>query len=98
MIRNIRTYLTKFLICLIALPVLSVLSLGLWISASLSIIAGILRTFGVKIMMGLGEFGQVPQILSLPFAMVFSAMFSMGAFYSWKLFKKSYEFIKIGHK
>lgn len=62
--------------CLLAVPVLSVLYAGLIVSAALSILAGILRTFGLQqIGMSIWPGVSLPVLLSIPFSLLFSLLF-----------------------
>jgi len=63
-------------ICLLAIPVLSVLYVGLIGSALLSIVAGILRSFGFQqIGMSIWLGVSLPVVLSIPFSLLFSLLF-----------------------
>ena len=62
--------------CLLAIPVLYVLYIGLVVSALLSIIAGILRTIGFQqIDMSILPGISLPIILSIPFSLLFCLLF-----------------------
>lgn len=62
--------------CLLAIPVLSVLYVGLIVSALLSILAGILRTFGLQeLEMSIWPGISLPIALSIPFSLLFSLLF-----------------------
>lgn len=62
--------------CLLAIPVLSVLYVGLIVSALLSILAGVLRTFGLQeIGMSMWPGVSLPIALSIPFSLLFSLLF-----------------------
>ena len=62
--------------CLLAIPVLSVLYIGLIVSASLSVLAGILRTFGLhQIGMNIWPDVSLPVAFSIPFSLLFSLLF-----------------------
>ncbi|TDX99409.1 UNVERIFIED_CONTAM: hypothetical protein BJ099_11624 [Lysinibacillus xylanilyticus] len=61
--------------CSLALLVLSVLYVGLVLSALLSILAGILRTFGLEqIKMGIWYGVELPVIFSIPLALLVSLL------------------------
>ena len=61
--------------CLLAIPVLCVLYVGLIISALLSILAGVLRTFGLQqIEMSIWPGVSLPIALSIPFSLLFSLL------------------------
>ena len=63
-------------LCLLAIPVLSVLYVGLIVSALLSILAGILRTFGLQqIGMSIWPGISLPIALSIPFSLLFFLLF-----------------------
>jgi len=62
--------------CLLAIPVLSVLYVGLVVSALLSIVAGVLRTFGLQeIGMSIWPGVSLPIVLSIPFSLLFCLLF-----------------------
>jgi len=61
--------------CTLALVVLSVLYVGLVISALIVILAGILRTVGIdQIKMSIWQGVDLPVIFSIPFALVISGL------------------------
>ncbi|QTD40232.1 hypothetical protein [Sporosarcina sp. Te-1] len=84
----------KALICLFAYPILSVLSIGLGVCSIISIIGGILRTFGVGFRMDIWDYGSVPKLLSIPVAILFSLLLLFIAFMVWKLLMQSVQFVK----
>ena len=62
--------------CLLAIPVLYVLYIGLVVSALLSIVAGVLRTIGFQqIGMSILPGISLPIILSIPFSLLFCLLF-----------------------
>ena len=61
--------------CLLAIPILSVLYVGLIISALLSITVGVLRTFGLQeIGMSIWPGISLPISLSIPFSLLISIL------------------------
>lgn len=72
----------KTFFCSLALVVLSVLYVGLLLSAGLSILAGFLRTFGVdQIKMGLWYGVELPVMFSIPFALLIALLLFFCAIY-----------------
>jgi len=66
----------------LTIPVLSVLYIGLILSALLSIFAGILRTFGFEqINMSIWYDVALPEALSIPFSLVVSFFLIIGSLY-----------------
>ena len=62
--------------CLLAIPILSILYIGLVVSALLSIVAGVLRTVGFQqIGMSILPSISLPIILSIPFSILFFLLF-----------------------
>lgn len=84
----------KWLLCLFALPILSVLSVGLAVCAIISFIGGIARTFGARFRMDIWDYGSVPILLSIPTAALFSALLLFIALMAWKLLRQSVKFVK----
>lgn len=75
-----KTVITFFLYQ--AILVLSVLYAGLLLSALLSIIAGILRTFGLRqISMSIWYNVELPVLLSIPVAFLFAYLLFIGSRY-----------------
>lgn len=73
----IRTFLY-----LLTIPVLSVLYLGMILSALISMIAGILRTFGFEqIKMSILHNVALPVVLSIPLSLVVSFLLIIGSLY-----------------
>lgn len=73
----IRTFLY-----LLTIPVLSVLYLGMILSALISMIAGILRTFGFEqIKMSIWHNVALPVVLSIPLSLVVSFLLIIGSLY-----------------
>ena len=61
--------------CFLALIVLTILYVGLVVSAIISILAGILRTVGIdEIKMSIWQGIELPVAFSLPFALVISCL------------------------
>lgn len=68
--------------CLLAIPVLSILYVGLMASALISILAGILRTFGLdKIEMSIWQDVNIPVPLSIPFSLIVSILLFFSSLY-----------------
>ena len=68
--------------CLLAIPVLSILYVGLMASALISISAGILRTFGLdKIEMSIWQDVNIPVPLSIPFSLIVSILLFFSSLY-----------------
>ncbi|MGG0668892.1 hypothetical protein [Sporosarcina koreensis] len=84
----------KGLICMFACPVLSVLSVGLFVCAIISFIGGIARTFGVGFRMDIWDYGSVPTMLSIPVSILFSTLLLFIAVMCWKLLMQSVQFVK----
>lgn len=91
--QSIPKILLKGIVGLFAFPVFSVLTVGLYISALLSVAAGLGRTFGMNIAMNIG-IAEVPRLLSLPFGLLFSLLFIFLGTYCWKILRQSYRFVK----
>ena len=83
----------KFLVCLFAYPVLTVLTIGLCICALISVLGGIARTFGAGFRMDLLNHVSVPVLLSIPVSLVFSLLVLLIALASWKLLCQSIRFV-----
>lgn len=67
---------------LLTIPVLSVLYLGMILSALISMIAGILRTFGFEqIKMSIWHNVALPVVLSIPLSLVVSFLLIIGSLY-----------------
>lgn len=78
---NIKKMLLSFLLSL-SIPVLSVLYLGMILSALLSILAGILRTIGFEqIEMSIWQGIELPVALSIPLSIVVSFLLFKGSLY-----------------
>ncbi|WP_313799995.1 hypothetical protein [Cytobacillus sp.] len=78
---KIKKLIFSFLLSL-TIPVLSVLYLGLILSALISLLAGILRTIGfeqIKMSIGLGI--DLPVALSIPVSLVVSFLLFRGSLY-----------------
>jgi|GEM_PF-5617274 len=93
--KGIYSGLIKGTVGLFAFPVFSVLTAGLFASALLSFAAGLLRTFGMDLKMSAG-IAEVPQLLSLPFGLIFSMLFLYLAVMSWKALRFFYRFVAGG--
>ncbi|MFD3449431.1 hypothetical protein ACFDTO_33170 [Microbacteriaceae bacterium 4G12] len=84
---NMKKILYTFLYSL-TIPVLSVLYVGLILSALLSMFAGILRTFGLEqIKMGIWPGVDLPVAFSIPLALVVSFFLVIGSLYVKRLIK-----------
>jgi hypothetical protein len=80
---------------LLVVPTLSVLSGGLLVCSIIVVVCGILRTFGMDfIQMNIGSGVEIPQILSIPVALVTALLLVAVAFGSLKLLKKYLSFVK----
>lgn len=80
---------------LLIVPILSVLSVGLLVCSIIVILGGMLRTFGMDFLqMNIGSGLEIPQILSLPVALVTALLLVAVAFGGWKLLKKYLSFVR----
>ncbi|SES15914.1 hypothetical protein SAMN04487944_1218 [Gracilibacillus ureilyticus] len=77
----ISNMLVRFLF-LLSIPVLAVLYAGLLVSALISVIAGLLRTFGFEqIKMSLWQGMDLPAALSIPLSLAVAAILVTGSFF-----------------
>lgn len=88
-------YLGKGCAAIFMVPVLSVWLAGSTFCAVLAPVAGILRTFGFKgIGMSLFPGFTLPDIWSLPYALLLTALLLVSAFYTRRLLKGCLQFIR----
>ena len=88
MVKNIGVYILFILLTLILVPTLAVLSFGLYLSAFIVLIAGLLRTIGLStIQMNIWPGIEIPQLLSLPISVIFAGIFALIAYKSWVYLK-----------
>ncbi|MFB1049838.1 hypothetical protein [Paraliobacillus sp. JSM ZJ581] len=81
------TSLFKRLISIFAIPVLGVLSIGLFLCTVIVIVGGLLYTFGAEIRMEIFPDLSVPQYLGLPVGIIFGLLLLAIAFFSWRVLK-----------
>ncbi|MFA9456856.1 hypothetical protein ACERJO_08780 [Halalkalibacter sp. AB-rgal2] len=85
----------KRIVSLVAIPILSVLSIGLSMCSIIVVVGGILYTIGVDIRMEFWPDVSVPPYLGVPTGFLFGALLLAIAFLSWRLLKYLIAFWKI---
>lgn len=98
-IAMIRFYCTTGLLSVIVIPFLAILAYGFGFCAVLTIIAGIVRTFGVTwIQMNLGPGIEVPTQYSMVYAGVIGGIIGGIAYISWKNLRRYLAFLSASYK
>lgn len=95
----LRFYCTTGLLSIIVIPVLATIMYGFGFCAVLTLIAGVVRSFGVAwINMSLGPGYEVPIAWSIPFAIVLSAVIGGIALLSRKYLKKYLQYLSTQYR
>jgi len=92
-------YCTTGLLSVMVVPFLAVIAYGFGFSAVLTLIAGIVRSFGVTwIQMNLGSDLEVPTEWSMAVALPLAGIIGGIAYVSWKSLRKYLNFLSIRYK